>query len=730
MLRLDLCRIGTHVKLINCGISVGLVISSTLSIPEHIDDLFIARVKEGRAHFVNELLIVYRHNININYENKNLEFPLYIASKSGYSEVVEVLLQSSYLDINRRHDNGSTALWIASAGEHYGVVQLLLEHPGTNLTKGMADNQDVTLEIAKLIYDNAITKLQLGMELLVASVLGNSEKVDELIQHSGSVINSMDQYHRTPLFWASTRGHTQVVQVLLGHDQILINVAKSTTGGTALFQAAKYGYSEIISLLLKQSQTDVNIGLITTETPLHIASKNGHERVVSLLLSQSNIDVNTGAKTPLMAASKNGNSEIVKSLLENADTDVNIATFDGKTALFYATESLAEGCVDYLLRCPKTDPKLLDDHYKTALDYVDVAWWHENFTANQISNITELFDRRGYIQEVKGHTCCSKNINRGLFIAISLKDTPWIKTFHQCQAIDLNIRNHMGNTPLNLATKKGLKDIVEILLRDPRIDVNKEDSGQRENALTIASEMRHVDILKMVLSHPQTFVNKMNLKGHSALTLVLKSYSVEMFRVVKLLLRCPKVEIPSSLSSAFLSEDYGLELKQVYKLISNNRYVALTCCQGVRQGILGSAMAGDYRAVRGLLQCPGTEANVNTLDQKGRTPLYVASMLGHLETVEVLLDNSNVDVNIGSTLCGGTAFSVASKKLHREIMKVLIAHTDVDVGKGWALDEWTGQVTSPREKSSQPTSELSRPTPATSNLPSNRFRDHPLMMTH
>ena len=78
-------------------------------------------------------------------------------------------------------------------------------------------------------------------------------------------------------------------------------------------------------------------------------------------------NVNIGAKTPLMAASQNGNSEIVQSLLENADTDVNIATFDGKTALFYATESLAEGCVDHLLRCPKTDTQLLDCQFQIRI---------------------------------------------------------------------------------------------------------------------------------------------------------------------------------------------------------------------------------------------------------------------------------------------------------------------------------------------------------------------------
>ena len=37
------------------------------------------------------------------------------------------------------------------------------------------------------------------------------------------ILNTHDSLHRTPLFWASTRGHTKVLKVLLNHTQIKVN---------------------------------------------------------------------------------------------------------------------------------------------------------------------------------------------------------------------------------------------------------------------------------------------------------------------------------------------------------------------------------------------------------------------------------------------------------------------------------------------------------------------------
>ena len=39
----------------------------------------------------------------------------------------------------------------------------------------------------------------------------------------------------TPLFWASIKGHVEVVKMLLAHLQINVNQGKTTDGATPLF---------------------------------------------------------------------------------------------------------------------------------------------------------------------------------------------------------------------------------------------------------------------------------------------------------------------------------------------------------------------------------------------------------------------------------------------------------------------------------------------------------------
>ena len=53
-----------------------------------------------------------------------------------------------------------------------------------------------------------------------------------------------------------------------------------------------------------------------------------------------------------------------------------------------------------------------------------------------------------------------------------------------------------------------------------------------------------------------------------------------------------------------------------------------------------------------------------TVDRRGRTPLYIASLKGHVEVVRVLLDLLNIDVDEGRDRDGATPFSIASEKGH------------------------------------------------------------------
>ena len=164
--------------------------------------------------------------------------------------------------------------------------------------------------------------------------------------------------------------------------------------------------------------------------------------------------------------------------------------------------------------------------------------------------------------------------------------------------------------------------------------MNKNNTGKKQSAIIVASEGDHVEIMKLLLHHDQTFVNQKNAIGQSALSVALKKcsnrpYRQNPFRIVKLLLRCPKAEIKTEYTYKSEIMDY-IDLRQTVQ--ESNP----TCCLKVNLSLLGAAGEGDYRALRGLLQCPGSKSNINTVNIKGQSPLYIASMMGHIQAVNVL----------------------------------------------------------------------------------------------
>lgn len=637
-------------------------------------------------------MILQRPETDVNRATHDGETSLFMASRRGQSEVVTLLLKNTEIEINKA-SFGTTSLWKAAESGYTDIVQLIIENPITNLTHGITTNTYAYLKIANLVFAHSIVVMDSDEELIVATMLGNLTKIKSLLLRNETNVNFCDRYERTSLFWAATRVHHEVVKLLLTHPETLVNMGRSTDGATALHQASKSGQSEIVELLIKHPKLDVNAALITNgATALFIASQLGYEEVVRSLLSHPQIDFNKGTlnrQTPLMTGSMYGNSNVVKLLLATVSIDVNYATIDGKTALFYAVSKKEPETLELILRCPKTNTNLVDEEYKTAL------------ARAKESNLTELvnkFNLRGSLQIISGHTCCSDEINRGIHIAVTNGDLTWIKTFLVCPKLDINVHSKNGFTPLNVAIRGGLKEIVNILLQDPRTDVNKPNTAQRKNAILIASENGHIDIMRLLLLHSQTFVNQEDSKGQTALSVALQGFNSndanakirKYYRIVKLLLRCPKTIVPNRLIEEFTSVlKLKDDVKQILDIRSDLIEMMASCCRNVKQGIFTAAWTGDFRAIRGLLECPGTEININSVDKKGRTPLYIAAMMGHLKAVEVLISNTYIDANIGTSFDGKTAICIASEKAHVEVMKQLIINGDSNENKGWSNDDWT-----------------------------------------
>ncbi len=184
-------------------------------------------------------------------------------------------------------------------------------------------------------------------DLLDAARYGNLGMVKKLLNQIGIQgqidPNKGDSQGITPLMFASSNGHLQIVRELLKHPKINVNQVDDY-GSTALMAASFSGYSEIVELLLQQPGIDVNkASFFGGATALMIASElrvQKHRfKIAELLLQKPEIDFNKAdnfGNTALIRASMFGYYDIVRLLLQQPGINVNKVCSLGRTALDWA----------------------------------------------------------------------------------------------------------------------------------------------------------------------------------------------------------------------------------------------------------------------------------------------------------------------------------------------------------------------------------------------------------
>ena len=198
----------------------------------------------------------------------NVGFPLFLACQEGHESVVKLLLENK-ANINDKK-NGITPLYIACKKGHLPIVKILYEfdeHSSEmNVVSAAYESKNIDLVEYLLNKGTDINAYEDNgwFPLMLAVRKEDDTMVDYLIKHAAIVDliyqdnekKRTDSYYRssffpfemTPLIYASYKGYTKIVEILLDNGACINH--RDIYGYTSLFWAIKNGHSEIVNMLL------------------------------------------------------------------------------------------------------------------------------------------------------------------------------------------------------------------------------------------------------------------------------------------------------------------------------------------------------------------------------------------------------------------------------------------------------------------------------------------------
>jgi ankyrin repeat domain-containing protein 50 len=257
-----------------------------------------------------------------------------------------------------------------------------------------------------------------------------------------------------------------------------------------------------------------------------------------------------------------------------------------------------------------------------------------------------------------------------------------VKGLCQCPNLDVNAQDDLGYTPLQDASWDDLFDIVQVLLQHPSIEINLQD-GDGRTALYNAARQGHTDIIQLLLQHPTIDINCSDNNGWTALTTAVDGGHAD---VVQLLLAHKDIDISASrvgepgFWESISPGVYYSKGKQ--RTLPRDLRVQL----GIKPSLYLAVRDGDKDTVELLLQQPDVEPNTH-YGEYDMTPLHEAISGGHLNVVEALLLHPQVDVN-SVNMYGRSALRCAVNEGHSDIVNALLRRSDLDINSvdksGWS----------------------------------------------
>ena len=232
------------------------------------------------------------------------------AYRKGFKDIIERLngLQSTKTieEFEKQDKQGRTVLYhaldaISDDEKNESLLPSLVNETTKTLIKKMRDasNQTPLQYALRLGLDDAGTillnselvdeKLYIESEegntlLLLACIRNCVESVKMILARWPSLINQTDTVWRiTPLYQCCSLGHTEIVSILMNHEDIDPNFPVSFENWTALHLVVEEGIFEIIVYLVSCKATNIEVMDGAGQTPFQMAQHRGRYDVAELL---------------------------------------------------------------------------------------------------------------------------------------------------------------------------------------------------------------------------------------------------------------------------------------------------------------------------------------------------------------------------------------------------------------------------------------------------------------
>lgn len=307
------------------------------------------------------------------YDNNHYEVytsPLLIACLEGYIDLVKILLEHPYIDVNKVNGFDKTSLHIACDKQYLEIIVLLLSHPSIDVNA-----QDCNKSTP---FNNAC----ISNHIDVVKILLEDSRVDvnlpnETEYGGGGWWSSYRMEIYSPLQNACNNSHQEIVNLLLNDSRTELNRVDKNYNETAFYIACTKDNENIVITMLENYKIDITISDSEGYNVFHKACELDKVYLVKLLINHSNINLNAvtkHGKTAFALACEKFNEEIIKILLEDYRIDKNIADNFGDTAFHSLCKSAKFKLIQLLLNDTNNDIDVDTMNESQKTPFYNICW--------------------------------------------------------------------------------------------------------------------------------------------------------------------------------------------------------------------------------------------------------------------------------------------------------------------------------------------------------------------